>query len=204
MILEEAKKKDTKFLFNLRNLQSVRKYSNSSMEIEFSEHKKWFHSQLKKKDNLIFIIKYKKLSCGYLRANKIKDNYLISIAVDPIHRKKKLAIKSLICLESKINNDCQFIAEVKKDNKNSIYLFKKAGFDIKRVLIKKIIMKKKIKKISFIDQIEKVRSKNNANWMDILRLAYKKAPNQTLEIMSKIYKSDNEISKLVRSFIKKR
>ena len=39
-------------------------------------------------------------------------------------------------------------------------------------------MKKKKDYGKIIDQIEKVRSKNNKNWMDILRLAYKYAPER--------------------------
>ena len=38
---------------------------------------------------------------------------------------------------------------------------------------------KKNNKLKVIDQIEKIRSKNNTNWMDLLRLAYKKAPKES-------------------------
>tara|TARA_B100001115_G_C15798644_1_gene394655 strand:- start:435 stop:635 length:201 start_codon:yes stop_codon:yes gene_type:complete len=62
-------------------------------------------------------------------------------------------------------------------------------------------MKKK-NTIDFIDKIEKIRSKNNGNWMDILRLAYKKAPKQTIKIMRNIYKSDSEISNVIEKLIK--
>ena len=63
-------------------------------------------------------------------------------------------------------------------------------------------MKKKKKKLKIIDKIEAVRKKNNANWMDILRLAYKNSPNEAASIMSKIYNDDSEISKLVKHFTK--
>ena len=45
-------------------------------------------------------------------------------------------------------------------------------------------MTKKIseKYIKVIDQIEKVRKKNNTNWMDILRVAYSFAPKKQLEL----------------------
>jgi len=35
---------------------------------------------------------------------------------------------------------------------------------------------KKMKYSRIIDQIEKIRSKNNANWMDILRFSFKLDP----------------------------
>ena len=37
-----------------------------------------------------------------------------------------------------------------------------------------------------IDEIEKCRSKNNINWMNILRLAYSKSPKESVKIFSKI------------------
>ena len=61
-------------------------------------------------------------------------------------------------------------------------------------------MKKKYLKI--ISSIEKVRRKNNKNWMDILRLAFAAEPKKTAEIFSKIYKEDKLISKLARKLTK--
>ena len=56
--------------------------------------------------------------------------------------------------------------------------------------------KNKFNKI--INYIENIRKKNNTNWMDILRVAFKFSPNETARIMSKIYKEDSKISKLSR------
>ena len=47
-----------------------------------------------------------------------------------------------------------------------------------------------------IDNIEKIRSKNNKNWMDLVRLAYKYAPKEASNILSQIYKEDSAISNL--------
>lgn len=49
-----------------------------------------------------------------------------------------------------------------------------------------------------IDQIEATRTKNNKNWMDLLRLAFKHAPKEAAEIVAEIYREDSEISKLAR------
>lgn len=51
--------------------------------------------------------------------------------------------------------------------------------------------------LEIIDEIEKVRSKNNVNWMDILRVAFKHAPEESREIMARINKDDNRISELL-------
>ena len=42
------------------------------------------------------------------------------------------------------------------------------------------------KYLKIIDNIEKVRSKNNVNWMDVLRLALRHAPDATIKLMKNI------------------
>ena len=62
--------------------------------------------------------------------------------------------------------------------------------------------KKKVNYLKIIKQIENVRSKNNKNWMDLYRLAFSKAPKQSIEIIKKILKKDKEISKIVEKLLK--
>ena len=58
---------------------------------------------------------------------------------------------------------------------------------------------KKIKKyLKIIGQIEKTRSVNNVNWMNILRIAIKKSPDQTIEVMKKINTRDKKIADLFK------
>jgi hypothetical protein len=52
--------------------------------------------------------------------------------------------------------------------------------------------------LGVIDEIEKVRSKNNVNWMDILRLAFKNSPDEAKKIMKKINSEDDRISELFK------
>ena len=63
-------------------------------------------------------------------------------------------------------------------------------------------MNKNKKFQKYIDQIEKIRGKNNVSWMNLLRLAYKHSPNEASKIMNKIYRDDSKISKLVKKLIK--
>ena len=56
--------------------------------------------------------------------------------------------------------------------------------------------------LKIIDEIEKVRSRNNVNWMDILRLAFTHAPDEAKELMRKINVSDDEISALLKKLLK--
>ena len=49
-----------------------------------------------------------------------------------------------------------------------------------------------------ITKIQKIRSKNNINWMDILRLAFKNDPKGASQILRKINSDDKKISSLVK------
>jgi|TARA_B110000858_G_C17343816_1_gene267868 hypothetical protein len=49
-----------------------------------------------------------------------------------------------------------------------------------------------------INQIQKIRSRNNVNWMNILKLAFKFAPKEASKIMSKINSDDKKISILLK------
>jgi hypothetical protein len=62
---------------------------------------------------------------------------------------------------------------------------------------------KNIKKyLAIIKQIEKVRSKNNKNWMDLYRLAFAVAPNESVKIIKKILSRDKSVSRLAEKLIK--
>ena len=63
-----------------------------------------------------------------------------------------------------------------------------------------LYMKKNYNKI--INQIQKVRAKNNVNWMNILKLAFKLDPKKASKIMSKINYDDKIISLLLKKLNK--
>ena len=53
-------------------------------------------------------------------------------------------------------------------------------------------------KDKIIDEIQKIRSKNNKHWMSLMRIAFKYAPKEASKIMSKITKLDKKISSLTK------
>ena len=63
-------------------------------------------------------------------------------------------------------------------------------------------MKKNLKKIKLgiklVNQIQKIRSKNNKNWMDLLRLSLKLDFDTTSKILEEICKDDKRISNLAQ------
>ena len=67
-------------------------------------------------------------------------------------------------------------------------------------------MNKKDKQIDYylkiIDEVEKVRTKNNVNWMDVLRLAFIHAPEESKKLMKKINQEDNRVSELFEKLSK--
>ena len=56
--------------------------------------------------------------------------------------------------------------------------------------------------LKIINQIEKIRSKNNVNWMNVLRLAFKLDPIEAKKIMRKINYDDKKISLLLNKLSK--
>jgi len=64
-------------------------------------------------------------------------------------------------------------------------------------------MNKKIKKsLKILSRIQQIRSKNNKNWMDILRLAIKLDHDKTSKLIKEIYKQDTKISNLAKKIYK--
>jgi hypothetical protein len=61
-------------------------------------------------------------------------------------------------------------------------------------------MKKNYNKI--INQIQNIRSKNNVNWMNILKLAFRLDPKSASKIMKKINYDDKKISILLNKLTK--
>jgi hypothetical protein len=55
---------------------------------------------------------------------------------------------------------------------------------------------------NIINSIEKIRSKNNKNWMDIMRLSFKFAPKQSARLVKKINEQDKKISELLKKLEK--
>ena len=57
--------------------------------------------------------------------------------------------------------------------------------------------------LNIIDEIEKVRTRNNVNWMDILRLAIRNAPEDAIDLLKKVNSEDERISELFNNISEK-
>jgi hypothetical protein len=58
------------------------------------------------------------------------------------------------------------------------------------------------KNIALINKIQKTRSKNNVNWMNLLKLSFKHDPKNAAKIMSNVLNDDKKISLLVNKLLK--
>ena len=58
------------------------------------------------------------------------------------------------------------------------------------------------KNMALINRIQKIRSKNNVNWMDLLKLSFKHDPKNAAKIMSNVLNDDKKISLLVNKLLK--
>jgi|TARA_B110000438_G_scaffold275655_1_gene296768 hypothetical protein len=51
--------------------------------------------------------------------------------------------------------------------------------------------------LKIIDEVERVRTRNNVNWMDVLRLAFRHAPDEARGLMKRVNAEDERISELL-------
>mgnify|MGYP001250075585 FL=1 len=56
--------------------------------------------------------------------------------------------------------------------------------------------------LKLINPIQKIRSKNNVNWMNIIKLAFRNESKATSKIMPSVYVDDKKTSSLVKKLTK--
>ncbi len=56
--------------------------------------------------------------------------------------------------------------------------------------------------LKIINKVQKIRSKNNINWMNLLKLAFKTDPANASKIMRQINYDDKKISNLLKKLSK--
>ena len=197
--IENLNKKHSKFLYELRNEEGSRENSTIRKFISYNDHKIWLDNFLKAPNSLgLIYFNKKKSKIGYVRLNIIKKKTFVSICVVKKYRNKGFAKMMLIKAQDLVETKCLY-ATINKNNFKSISLFRSLNYHKYSSTKKFIIMKNNSKKyLDIIDKIEKIRSKNNVNWMDILRLAFKLDQKSAKKIMKKINHDDKRISNLLK------
>lgn len=130
--LLKAKESDSLFFYKLRNDKINRKNSVSTKKISLDNHNDWFLKTIKKESNFIFIIKIKKINCGYLRYEKKRKYLNVSICIDKKFRNRSIALSALLIGDKRVKSykNLKLKAVVKKNNFPSILLFLKASYVI--------------------------------------------------------------------------
>ena len=64
----------SKFLFDIRKKQYVKKQLKKKSSTNFENHNKWLKNFITLKRGTLYLIKYKKISIGYIRIDKKKNS----------------------------------------------------------------------------------------------------------------------------------
>ena len=55
---------------------------------------------------------------------------------------------------------------------------------------------------NLINKIQNTRKKNNKNWMDLMKIAFKYRPDEAKVVVKKIFSEDKKINKLIQKLVK--
>jgi len=180
LTVSKATENDSADIWKWRNDTHTRQMSITTDEVSWEAHSNWYN-------------------------NSLKNTAEVSINLNPDFRNKKISpllLKKAIDVFSKAQN-VDLTATIKKDNTASIKCFGSCNFifdyedETYNYYKLQTIQTNDIQsKLKLIDEIEKIRTANNVNWMDLLRLAFTKAPEETKLLIRKINTDDNKISAL--------
>lgn len=131
--IKKAVKEDIDFLFYLRNQPGIYKYFKNPYQVKHKEHINWIMPILKgeRKNIFLYLIYYEGKKAGQLRFNlEDKKTAEVSISLMKEYFGKGIA-KQVINLGIEKMKDKgieKIVAEIKKENNQSIRFFKKYGF----------------------------------------------------------------------------
>ncbi len=207
MSIVRASDADSMDIWNWRNDFRARQMSATTNLIRFEEHDVWFNNRLKDINCYLYLGKIGIDKVGFCRLDidPIKNTAEVSINLNPNFRNKKISsfflqkVLRIFSHERSIN----LTARIKKENIASIKCFTNSNFifdseDHEYIYLKleKFCSDTVQDKLKLIDEIENIRKANNVNWMDLLRLAFTHAPEETKLLIRKINSDDNKISAL--------
>lgn len=124
--LKTAISKDSKFIYHLY-LELLKKGITISKNlIDYNSHATWFKDFLKSK-NLIFIINFKKKKIGYVRYEKKRKKFEISIALKNKYQNKGIGKAAFELSKIKFKSN-EIISKIVKNNRQSLKFFKNIDF----------------------------------------------------------------------------
>jgi len=187
---------DAQLLLEWRNDELTRLNSFNSEIVSLKDHLNWFQKSLSSPNREIYIAEIKGFPIGTIRVDINEDSSKeLSWTISPSQRGKgygSLILNTFLSLYPST-----YTAQIKEENTPSVKMVKKNGFTLLSKEGSNLTFIKKLSDLEIIDAVEAVRTKNNKNWMDILRVAFRHAPEEARPILAEINKSDGEISRLL-------
>lgn len=202
--IRRAESADCGAVFRIRNDKSVRAMSGGTDALSRSRHDTWFTAMLADSHRETWVLhptRDARQVLGYARLDALPGcACVISIALCAPVRGQGLATPFIQAALDATELPVRMVtAQIRPENAASLRAFGRAGFvathkdhsgmwQYQRVLARPRTV---------IDQIEAVRARNNTTWMDVLRLAWEHAPDETAQLLKSIHAADSEISALV-------
>lgn len=132
--LRKAVEDDCRDVYEWRNSQIARQFSNTEREIPYEEHLKWFNSSLRDQSRTIYIVLDEGEKIGQIRFDEESDDTArVSITVKPEECGKGYGaqiIRKGTREYFRINDAKKIIAEIKLRNIVSRRAFEKAGYKL--------------------------------------------------------------------------
>lgn len=126
--LRKADVGDCYRIFEIANDDEVRKASFNSEKIPLENHRKWFENIIDDEDTIFLVAEYEDDLIGQVRFDLEDDGAIVSISLNKKYR--GLNISRFLLLEaSRFAGLDNMVAYIKKENRASISLFERCGFE---------------------------------------------------------------------------
>lgn len=205
LVIRRATENDSKDIWQWRNDPQTTAMSLNTDEVSWEAHADWYAKSLENPDRFLYIgLSKQKEKIGVCRFDLLDDKAQVSINLNPQFRQQGLSTPLLKAAIQQFfrTNTRVLTATIKRANSSSIKCFEQAGFTFASEDPEYYYYQytqqsaDQAEKLKIIDEIEKIRSGNNINWMNLLRLAFRTAPNDAKELVKKINADDQRISQL--------
>ena len=196
---------DADKLLEWRNDPETVRFSTTDAGVSKDEHYSWLERKLDSEETMILI------GCdsasgeemGVVRFDAHDEHFwVVSINLAPAWRGRKMAAPLLDEAVAVFGNEHTAIltAYVKQGNIASRKVFERCGFALYEENEDQLTY---MNKVLIINEIEAVRSRNNVNWMNLMRLAFRVAPHEAEEIFKNVNKDDGTIAALLNTLTRK-
>jgi len=195
---------DARMLFDWRNDPQTRAMSNTQDAVDWESHVTWLQASLECPDRDILIAEVNGPVGTVRRDRNAAGEIGVSMTMAPQARGRKLSGPMMGAATS---DPGIYTCGIRADNPASrrgvehagfVFIHHEDGMDyfIKERKWQPMTPEQIEEKLKLIDAIEAVRTKNNVNWMNLLRVALRADPEGTLALVREINTKDNEISEL--------